>query len=138
MNTAFLFPVLIQVFMTFALVLATGGTRFMAIRSGAVKPGEVALGEKRWPRRCTLLANAYQNQLETPILFYAGILFAGVFGVAGHFLLALAWIWVGLRVLHMVIHVTSNHMLFRFLAFGAGVLVLLAFWIVLALEVLTR
>jgi hypothetical protein len=138
MNTAFLYPVLVQVFMTFALVLATGGSRFLAIKSGAVKPHDVALGQKVWPRHCTLLGNAYQNQLETPVLFYAGVLFAGVFGVAGDLLLMLAWIWVGLRIVHVLIHITSNHMLHRFLAFAAGVLALLVFWIVLAVEVLTR
>ena len=138
MNTAFLYPVLVQVFLTFALVLATGGSRFWAIRSGAVKPGDVALRQKGWPQRATQFGNAYQNQLEMPVLFYAGVLFAGVFGVAGHLLLTLAWIWVGLRLVHVAIHVTINHMLYRFLAFASGVLVLLAFWIVLAIEVLTR
>ena len=138
MNTAFLYPVLVQVALTVALVIATGLTRTAAIRRGEVKVSEVALGQKAWPKRSMQVSNAYQNQLETPILFYAGVLFAGMFGVAGHLLLALAWIWVALRIVHVAIHVTTNHMLHRFMAFLASVLVLAVFWAVLAVEVLTR
>lgn len=139
MTTEIFYPVLVQVFLTLGLVLATGLLRVGAIRSGAVKPGDVALGQKRWPKRCQLVGNAYQNQLETPILFYAGVLFAGLFGVAGmHVLVVLAWVWVALRLIHVAIHVTTNHMLFRFLAFAASALALTGFWIVLALGVLTR
>ncbi len=139
MNTAFLYPVLVQVALTFALVIATGLTRTAAIRRGEVKVSEVALGgQKAWPKRSMQVSNAYQNQLETPILFYAGVLFAGVFGVAGDLLLTLAWIWVGLRIVHVAIHITTNHMLHRFAAFLASVLVLAAFWVFMAIEVLTR
>lgn len=138
MNTAFLYPVLVQVALTFSLVIATGLTRTAAIRRGEVKVSEVALGQKAWPKRSMQVSNAYQNQLETPILFYAGVLFAGVFGVAGDLLLTLAWIWVGLRIVHVAIHITTNHMLHRFAAFLASVLVLAAFWVFMAIEVLTR
>ncbi|MEA1942058.1 MAG: MAPEG family protein [Pseudomonadota bacterium] len=138
MNTAFLYPVLVQVALTFALVIATGLTRTAAIRRGEVKVSEVALGQKKWPKRSMQFSNAYQNQLETPILFYAGILFAGAFGVAGPVLLALAWVWVGVRLVHVAIHITINHMLYRFMAFLTGVIVLAAFWIVMAVEVITR
>jgi hypothetical protein len=138
MNTAFLYPVLVQVALTFALVIATGLMRTAAIRRGEVKVSEVALGQKVWPKRSMQFSNAYQNQLETPILFYAGVLFAGVFGVAGDLLLTLAWVWVGLRIVHVAIHITTNHMLHRFAAFLASVLVLAAFWVFMAIEVLTR
>ncbi len=138
MNTAFLYPVLVQVALTFSLVIATGLTRTAAIRRGEVKVSEVALGQKVWPKRSMQFSNAYQNQLETPILFYAGVLFAGVFGVAGDLLLTLAWVWVGLRIVHVAIHITTNHMLHRFAAFLASVLVLAAFWVFMAIEVLTR
>ena len=138
MNTDFLYPVLVQVLLTFVLIGATGGSRFLAIRSGRVKPQDVALGERAWPKRSLQFSNAYHNQLETPILFYAGVLFAGVFGVAGTALLVLAWAFVILRLVHCAIHVTSNHMLYRFMAFGAASLILCVFWIVLAVSVLTR
>lgn len=138
MNTAFLYPVLVQVLLTFLLVAATATTRVRAIASGKVKPKDVSLGEKNWPRRSLQFSNAYQNQLETPILFYVGVILAAMYGVAGTLLLVLAWIWVGARIAHAAIHVTSNHMLHRFLAFAASVGVLLVFWVVLAVSVLTR
>jgi hypothetical protein len=138
MNTAFLYPVLVQIALTFLLVLATAITRVRAIAGGAVKPGDVALGQKSWPVQSMKFSNAYQNQLESPILFYAGVILAGLYGVAGDLLLVLAWIWVALRIVHAAIHVTSNHMLHRFLAFAAGISVLIAFWAVLAVSVLTQ
>ena len=64
-------PVFVQVALTFAL-LVLGGQRPRRrwCRSGAVKMRDVALGEPNWPARATQIINAYENQLELPVLFY--------------------------------------------------------------------
>jgi hypothetical protein len=51
-------------------------------------------------------------------------------------LAALSWLFVGSRLLHALVHVTTNAMGRRFVLFLAGALILLAMWIVLLVEVL--
>ena len=138
MSEALLYPVLAQIALTFALLFTTAGLRFAAVSSGTVKVKNIVLGQKAWPEKVQQYSNAFQNQLETPILFYAGVLFAMVLNAAGPILMMLAWTWFGLRVVHAGIHITSNTLQVRFMAFGASVIALLAFWVVLAVEVISR
>ena len=138
MNTALIFPVLAQVALTFALLLATGARRYFAVASHEVKVRDIVLGQRAWPTKLQQLGNALNNQWETPTLFYAAIGFALILQAQSALLLPLAWAWVGLRALHALIYVTVNNLRFRFLSFVAGVAVLIAFWGVLAFEVLGR
>jgi len=138
MNSALLFPVFVQVALTFVLVFTMGAMRYGAIASGKVKPADIALGQHGWPVRIQQVSNAYENQLISPVLFYAGIAFALIAGSTSVLLVVLAWAYVGLRLLHALIHVTSNHLRSRFMAFAAGLLVLLGYWVVFALELMTR
>lgn len=138
MNYALLAPLFVQVALTFVLVFTMGAMRYGAIAAGKVKPGDIALGQAGWPLKVQQVSNAYENQLASPILFYLGIVLALLTGSTSVLLLVLAWAYVGLRLLHALIHVTSNHLRSRFMAFAAGLLVLLGYWVVLAVELMTR
>ncbi|WP_417468327.1 MAPEG family protein [Maricaulis sp.] len=138
MNYALLYPVFVQVALTFALVFTMGAMRYGAIASGKVKPGDIALGQPGWPVRIQQVSNAYENQLASPVLFYAVTAFALITGATSVLLVILAWAYVGLRLLHALIHVTSNNLRSRFMAFASGLLVLLGYWVVLAVELMTR
>jgi hypothetical protein len=138
MNYALLYPVFVQVALTFALVFTMGAMRYGAVASGKVKVADIALGQRGWPVRIQQVSNAYENQLASPVLFYAGIAFALVAGSTSVLLVVLAWAYAGLRLLHALIHITSNHLRSRFMAFAAGLLVLLGYWVVFALELMTR
>src|SRR5687768_8169265 len=65
-----LLPVFVEVGLTFFLLFWTGRTRVAAVRSREVLIPDVALGQPGWPARVTLIANAYHNQLQLPVLFY--------------------------------------------------------------------
>ena len=106
--------------------------------SGKVKPADIVLGQRAWPRKVQQVSNAFQNQMETPTLFFVGVILAIILGISGPVLLTLAWVWAGLRVVHAIIHTTSNHLRWRFYSFAGGVFVLLAFWITLAIGIVTR
>ena len=138
MNYALLYPVFIQVALTFALVFTMGAMRYGAVASGNVKVADIALGQRGWPVRIQQVSNAYENQLASPELFYAGIAFALIAGSTSVLLVVIAWAYIGLRLLHALIHVTSNHLRSRFMAFAASLLVLLGYWVVLAVELMTR
>jgi len=135
MNLDLVFPVFAQIALSLVLLMATGLARFFSIQGGKVKPADIVLGQRNWPKTVQQLGNAANNQWETPTLFYAGVAFALILQAQSELLVTLAWIWVGLRVLHAAIYVAVNHLLFRFLSFVASVFVLTGFWLVLFLEV---
>lgn len=120
--------VLVQVALTFVLLFWLGIARARSARRGEVKVADVALSSEPWPDRLKQIANSYRNQLEVPVLFYVGALTAIVLGVVDTVVAALAWVFVGLRLVHAYIHVTHNKVLRRFQVFVASVVVLAVLW----------
>jgi hypothetical protein len=133
----FLLPVFVLVFLTFALLLRTAFGRVSSLRSGEVRPDDIALGEPGWPKRTRQFGNAFKNQLELPVLFYVLIAFILITRVGDVLLLVLAWIFVILRVVHAYIHTTNNIVLLRGRVYGGGLVALLAMWIIFAVKILT-
>jgi hypothetical protein len=133
---AVLLPVLVQVGLTFALLFVTGGRRFAAVREGRARVRDIALGEPNWPAAAMQASNAYHNQFQVPVLFYALVALALVTRQADLVFVGMSWLFVVLRLAHAWVHVTSNHVPIRFRIFVAGVLVLMIMWIVFALRIL--
>lgn len=133
----FLLPVFVQVFLTFVLHLLMARARIGSLKSGEVKMGEIALGQPNWTARATQIGNAYHNQLELPMLFYALIAFILITKVGDIVLLVLAWVFVLSRLCHAYIHTTSNYVPARFRLYGVGLATLLVMWVYFAFKVLT-
>jgi hypothetical protein len=106
--------------------------RFAAARAGRVDPRyyKVFRGEGEPPELAAVSRNVI-NLYEMPTLFYAGTAIAVAAGQSGAILVGLGWTYFALRCLHTAIHVTSNKVLWRFRAFAASWLVLIAYWVVL-------
>ncbi|WP_447939828.1 MAPEG family protein [Pseudoxanthomonas mexicana] len=81
----------------------------------------------------TRASDNFRNLFELPVLFYAGVLLAAQLGVSDAVSLALAWAFVGLRTVHSLVHCTWNHVMTRFVVYALATLVLIAFWVRLAL-----
>jgi hypothetical protein len=80
-------------------------------------------------------AHNYNHLLTEPTLFYA-VCVVLILSGQGHGLnLTIAWIYVGLRVLHSLIQVTSNRVLFRFTVFALSSLCIIALAIHAAMAV---
>jgi hypothetical protein len=131
-----LLPVFVQVGLTFVLLLWMAMLRTRVTLSGVVKLHDIALREPNWPPDVTQIANAFHNQLELPILFYALVPLALETHHAGTLFVVLAWIFVILRLIHAAIHVTSNTVRQRGVAFILGAFVLGLMWASFALEIL--
>jgi len=131
-----LLPLFVEVVLTFVLGFWSASVRLGAVRRGDVRPRDVALREPNWPKRETQIANAYHNQLELPVLFYALTVLAIITRHADFLFVVLAWLFVLLRLAHAYIHVTSNHMGQRFAAFVAGAVVLAVMWGIFMLRIL--
>ena len=127
---------LVQVLLTFVLLYWLGIARARSARRGEVRVKDVALSSVPWPDRLKQIANAYQNQLEVPVLFYVAALLAIVAGVVDAFAVGLAWAFVALRIVHAAIHVTHNVVIRRFQVFVAGVVVLSVMWSYIGLRIL--
>lgn len=129
MNSPMMYPLFAQIFMTFILLFWMGYLRVSAIRQRKVKIAEIALGQNAWPEHIMRVSNCFNNQLETPVLFYVLILLLFQFRIENLFFTTASWIFVGFRLWHAIEETTRNYVPKRFLAFLGGSLVLLAMWI---------
>jgi len=133
---AVLLPLFVQVALTFVLLFWTGYLRSNLLKTGAVKPQDIALREPNWPVRVAQIGNAYDNQLELPVLFCVLTILAWVTRHADLLFVVMAWMFVALRLVHGYIHITDNDPRRRGLAFGLGALVLMVMWLIFMIRIL--
>ena len=131
-----LLPLFVLVVLTFVLGFWAAYLRVQVVRSGEVKPRDIALREPNWPPRVLKVLYAFLNQLELPLLFYVLTILAWITKQADLLFVVLAWIFVVLRILHAGVHVTSNHLGKRAILFIAGAVVLAVMWLIFALRIL--
>lgn len=131
-----LYPVFVQVLLTFLLQGWMGYERFKAVRMRTVRAGAHAGEKPVWPERAGVISNAFHNQLEMPVLFYVAVAFALIAGATDGVMLALAWAFVASRLIHAAIHTTYNTVTHRFIVYAAGTAILLAMWGRLAFHVM--
>lgn len=132
-----LLPVFVQVALAFVLLLSLAPLRGAALRSGKVDLDLVAVDERQWQGRAQLVGNAFRNQFEIPVLFYALVAFALITRKADFLFVALSWVFVATRIVHALIHTTSNNLQLRGPAFAIGALVLGAMWVIFAVQIMT-
>lgn len=123
--------------LTFGLLIWMGRERVPRVMRGEVAVGDIALDRTAYPQKARQLSNSFDNQFQLPVLFYLAVLLGLVVGGTSWLDVVLAWAFVILRIAHAAIHVTSNHVYRRFLAYVAGFGVLAALWIGLGVRVLT-
>ena len=87
------------------------------------------------PAKVQWIAHNYNHLHEAPTVFYAVALVLAVSGQGGGLNETLGWAYVGLRVLHSLIQVTSNRIMVRFSVFVLSSLVLIALIVHAALAV---
>jgi hypothetical protein len=129
-STSIFHPVVALVLWTFVVLLLVPKARFKAARARQVRVADFALGEsENVPPQTRLPNRNYMNLLELPVLFYVACLVVYVIGKVDAWSLALAWLFVALRIGHSIIHLTYNHVIHRMRVFALSVLALLALWI---------
>ena len=92
---------------------------------GAALPAEV-----QWK------ADNYNHLMEQPTIFYATALALALIGQGSGINLVLAWAYVALRIVHSLVHATSNKVLVRFNIFVISTAVMLALAISLLIQLL--
>ena len=138
MSHPILGAVVALVLWTLVMMIWLYATRIPAIKAYnvTIDPGQTAEAfHNQFPPSVRWKSDNYANLLEQPTLFYAVALVLALLGDAHGFNAVLAWIYVGLRVAHSLVHVTVNRIMLRFYLFIAGSLVLLVLAIRAALLV---
>ena len=133
--TEVLLPLFVQVALTFALLFWMAFCRTRTLKAGTTNIRDIALREPNWPSDVTQAANAFHNQLEVPMLFYVLTILAWDTHHAGMVFVALAWVFVALRIVHAAIHVTSNNVSLRGPAYILGVIVLAIMWAIYMIDI---
>ena len=129
-STQILQPMFALVMLTFMVLLQIPIARFRAAFAGRVTVADFALGESEHVPPETRLPNRnYMNLLELPVLFYVGCLSMYVTDRGDATACTIAWIYVGLRAVHSLIHLSYNDVRHRLLAFGTSNIVLSVLWI---------
>lgn len=134
-SQSILAPVFALAAWTACMLLLMAYRRIQASLSGQLHPQDFAFGESAAvPPSVALVNRNYMNLLEFPVLFYVVCLVVVLTGASSPSILAFAWAYVGLRVMHSVIHITYNRVLHRLTAFALSNVVLMALWIVVGLR----
>ena len=135
--SAIVWPAFALFALTMLSVARLARMRFAAARAGRVDPRfyKVYKGEGEPPELAATSRNV-TNLHEMPTLFYAATAIAFAAGEAGALLVALGWMYFLLRLAHTVVHVTTNKVMWRFRAFLASWIVLVAYWATLGTALL--
>ena len=131
-------PLFVQVLLTFAVMLGMMYFRTTSLQRGETRVEMIANREPNWPPKATQFGNAFGNQFELPVLFYVLTILAIETKHADLMFVLLAWVFVALRGLQALTHVTSNNVRFRGGFFGASAIVLLVMWIIFIVRILLR
>jgi hypothetical protein len=131
-------PAIALVLWTFVIWLWMYATRIPAIQRArmVLDPNRIN-GEQmsELPPNVRWKADNYNHLMEQPTLFYAVVLSLALIGDGSVASLALAWTYVGLRIVHSLIQTLINKIELRFAVFAVSSLVLLALAIRAALQV---
>lgn len=129
MPNPLLAPVIALVLWTFVMWGWMYATRIPAMYAMKMRLNRHApRGEQmaQLPSQVRWKADNYNHLMEQPTLFYATALALAVLGDASPVSAALAWAYVGLRVIHSLWQALSNRIVQRFAIFSVSSLVLLA------------
>ena len=127
---AIIYPVFCLVILTFIMAFATGISRLISVRRKQINPKYyVLLSGDTPPDYVQKIGRNFANLLEVPVLFYLLAVLVITLEINNALLLNLAWLYVVLRLVHTIIHVSYNYVMHRFMVFGLSVLTLLIMWV---------
>jgi hypothetical protein len=122
--------VLAEVLLISVIMVIMGRRRFSAARNKEISLGAFRTMDLAGANEGVITASRnFDNQFQMPMLFMFGVLFVLHFQLADLVFVLLGALYVALRLLHSVVHITSNHVRRRFNLFLVSCVVLWAFWI---------
>ena len=132
-----LYPTFAMFALTMFCIFGLGIRRYRAVSAGRVDPRffrEYQGYEE--PTDLRVQSRHVINLLEVPLLFYVISIIAFVTDATGALVVSLCWGYVALRYVHSFVHLTSNRVILRFRIFGLSLLVLMAIWVAVLVNLL--
>lgn len=127
---AILYPVFALSAWTGLILLLIPFYRIRSVTRKEISPNDFKYGESiSVPAYVSIPNRNYMNLLELPVLFYVVCLLLFVISTTTALTLCLAWIYVLLRMIHSVIHVSYNKVLHRLTMFALSNVVLIMLWL---------
>lgn len=131
-----LLPLFVQVLLTFFLGFYLAILRRKALASRETRWKDISLREPGWPKHTMQVGNSFANQFELPVLFYVVTILALITKQADFLFVVLAWLFVISRIVHAYIHITSNYVPRRGLAFAVSCATVFIMWIVFMVRII--
>ncbi len=124
-----IYPVFSLVILTFIMLAATGITRLISVRRRQVHPRYyVLMSGDTPPDYVQKVGRNMANLLEVPVLFYLLAVLVILFEISSQLLVDLAWLYVVLRLVHSIIHISYNNVPHRLIVFVLSVVTLMIMW----------
>ncbi len=130
-----LIPVFLHFLLTMALGVILGLVRRNALKTGKARVRDVVLDTRQWPENIRKLSNNFDNQFQLPMLWYSGVAFTLILGLADTVTAVLSWAFLASRLAHSYVHIGRNILVQRFFVFVLGAVTLSLYWLWLALQV---
>ncbi len=130
---------LLPLFLHLVLILWVGSltlsARIKAVRNGSAKMHEIAMDTGAWPRKVRLLGNNFDNQFQSPMLWYGVSAMIVALQMVDTVFVGLSWMFLLTRIAHSYVHTGSNYIpsRMRIYLFGFATLVLMWAWLALQL-----
>lgn len=122
-----LLPLLAMVALTLVVWVRLYLVRIPEMKRSRIDPQRLAGSADKGLLKDTRASDNFINLFEVPVLFYVLLLATMQAGVHDAVLLALAWAFVVLRVLHSVIQCSYNRVMHRFAVYSLATVSLFAF-----------
>ena len=120
-------PVLVLVVWTLVVWLWMYAKRIPAMQAAKIKPQDAihAGSLSSLPTDARVVADNYNHLMEQPVIFYALVFYTYLTGAADGLYVALAWGYVGLRVVHSIIQIIVKNVTMRFAVFSLSTFLLM-------------
>ena len=132
----FLTPVLALILWTFVMWVVMYKRRIPAMNAIHRNPQKFIEDPELWTKMPSSAVNAadnYNHLHEQPVIFYALMFYISLSQQSDNIFMYLAWAYVGIRVVHSLVHITANKVMHRFSLFALGSIVLMVIGIRAAL-----
>lgn len=130
MKHQLIYPMAVYVFYMWLLALYGFRIRLRSITTGQVPiKFYKAFAGAVLPERLQVVGRHYDNQFQVPILFLITCGIHMTMGMSNYITLVLAWIFVAARFLHAWIHLGSNRLQTRVVAFMVSWAAVVMLWV---------
>lgn len=130
-----LYPMAAMVLLIVVIGIIAVKVRFSSVKNGSVSVKYYRLMQgENVPEIITKTTRCLNNQFEIPVLFYVVCTLYLSLGIESFLALILAWLFVVFRYVHAYIHLTTNQVVHRMMAFWLAFIAVIALWVNLVVQ----